>query len=236
MHSVTLSADSTVKHNKKWHKQWKFTDTEAKSTERNMWRWKDETQTVAEFAINKDGDVDMPFMEISADSLELVQKLLWRPAQQAKNGKKRKQWHAQAWTPIHLRDVPPFNRHRKDGTIALHRLLCPDFELTEHIDRNGLNNQLCNLREATPKQIANNISNNSNNTSGVNGISNSKQRQRFKVTYRDTDGNKMHKSFCYGARSLYGKEEAFERAVAFRLARDKENGCTNGHPIEKDSE
>jgi len=65
--------------------------------------------------------------------------------------------------------VRNFTKNRKQYTIALHRQLT-GFNMTDHINGNGLDCQRLNLRESTIAQNSRNAMKKSNNTSGYKGV------------------------------------------------------------------
>jgi hypothetical protein len=81
-------------------------------------------------------------------------------------------------------------RHR-GKLILLHRLIwewkygfIPKGKTIDHINRNALNNQLSNLRLATPTQQVLNIKKKSNNTSGYRGVFWSKKARKWFVQFK----------------------------------------------------
>lgn len=62
----------------------------------------------------------------------------------------------------------------------MHRALT-GYQLTDHIDGNGLNNQRVNLREATESQNRSNMKSNSHNTTGYRGVVWDKTRSKWRA-------------------------------------------------------
>lgn len=90
-------------------------------------------------------------------------------------------------------------------TISLHKLLTNN-EMTDHIDRNGLNNRRNNLRATTDKQNSTNKNIMPTNKSGVIGVCWDKLRGRWKVTV-----SRNNKTINIG------RYDNFEDAVISRL-------------------
>lgn len=104
------------------------------------------------------------------------------------------------------------------GELA-HRKLFPEFKEVDHIDRNGLNNLRCNVREGSDRVNANNKSQQKNNTSGTTGVSfEDGPKARWKCQWRDIDGKRQTKSFSVAK----WKDDAFEQACAWRYKYHKE--------------
>lgn len=92
----------------------------------------------------------------------------------------------------------------------------PDTYIIDHIDGNGLNNSIDNLR-AIPKAL--NSKNKvlyKNNTTGAKGITLDKTRY---VAAIDFNHQRLSKSFTL---SIYGKEEALRLAIEWRITKLKE--------------
>ncbi len=111
----------------------------------------------------------------------------------------------------------------------LHNGKIPEGMLIDHIDRNPLNNQLSNLRLATPRENNRNKSKHKDNTSGFRGVTKARYRKKQKDgTYKEykywyatwiEEDNKNHtKSFPYT------EEGKIEAAKWFDLQAKKNYG------------
>jgi len=77
-----------------------------------------------------------------------------------------------SWNKVNPTNRYAYRRFMKDGkykNITMHRQIT-GYLITDHIDRNGLNNQRKNLRPATHQQNMHNIGLRRNNTSGYTGV------------------------------------------------------------------
>jgi hypothetical protein len=97
----------------------------------------------------------------------------------------------------------------------IHNLLYPEFSQVDHIDRNGLNNLKCNVREGGGRVNATNRSKPINNTSGYKGVRRENgAKARWKASWVDREtGKRRTKSFSI---KKYGDEEAKRCAIAWR--------------------
>lgn len=93
------------------------------------------------------------------------------------------------------------------------------FSMLDHIDGDGTNNRINNLRKADYSMNSRNMKLNSSNTSGVCGLSvnEGKNRISFTVTIQE-DGISYPKTFS-----------DFFEAVCYRKSYEKENGYTERH-------
>lgn len=128
------------------------------------------------------------------------------------------------WTAHKSKNKKTYYVRRRKSTkreheyIMFHNLISPDYKEVDHIDRNGLNNRRCNLREGkdiNPKNKGIQI----NNTSGITGVRfEDGPKARWKVQISD---NGKRKSASFSVRQ-YGLEGAKEKAINQRLIWEKE--------------
>lgn len=106
-----------------------------------------------------------------------------------------------------------------------HRLLCPLFKIVDHINRDGLDNRLKNLRNGEGSINACNQSIRKDNSSGKTGVHFSKYDNCWIVQY-PFNGKRCKKSFSV---SKYGDEGAQEKAIEFRKTIDYKYNIMNGY-------
>jgi hypothetical protein len=142
--------------------------------------------------------------KIDDEDLKLISSYSWR-AQQNQDGR----WYAMAWT------VYPY-------FLLMHRIiLCvEDWEIVDHIDNDGLNNQRSNLRVATYSQnVHRGIKTSKNCTSLFKGVHFENSREKWKAIIK-FEGQSFFlgrfdseveaaKAYDEKARELYG-EFAFQ--------------------------
>ncbi len=68
----------------------------------------------------------------------------------------------------------------KTTTVKMHKLLT-GWSMTDHSDRNGLNNQRYNLREASCQENNRNATRQKNNTTGYRGVDYNKDHKAFRA-------------------------------------------------------
>lgn len=113
----------------------------------------------------------------------------------------------------------------ENGRERFHRYIT-GFQMVDHINRDPLDNRLCNLREATFKINGTNTSMHSNNTSGYTGVRFDGKRW---IACLECDGKKYSKAFNV---NTYGEEEAKRLAIEHRIALCKQFG--NNNQLSKD--
>jgi hypothetical protein len=102
------------------------------------------------------------------------------------------------------------------------------FSMVDHINRNPMDNRLCNLRDTTPK--ANN-NNRSENKAKMSGIPCGVQFRSYPdgrdvwIGHIKQDGKKYSKEFSV---SKYGSDEAKRMAIEYRKELCKRFDCSNG--------
>jgi len=95
-------------------------------------------------------------------------------------------------------------------THNIHKMIFPNIETIDHIDKNPLNNKKNNLREATISQNGMNRKRQRNNGSGVPGVSYKK------------DKNLWHARIWVGGEAIsLGKSKDFNKAVQLRKEAEK---------------
>ncbi|RIB06621.1 hypothetical protein C2G38_2046658 [Gigaspora rosea] len=72
----------------------------------------------------------------------------------------------------------------------LHRMICPKWKMIDHINRNGLDNRECNLRNTTPRENHLNCKKRKDNTSGYNGISFNKNNRAWRFVWQQNNKQK----------------------------------------------
>ena len=135
-------------------------------------------------------------MKFDFTNISLVQDHYWYPA------RSKKSYYAIAC--INSKD------------IRFHNLLFPDLckDMTvDHINRVTLDNTIDNLRPASNRVQAINRRISSKNTTTITGVSYDKERNSYCAYHHDYA---FHRKSKYFPISVYGKEEAFAKAVAFR--------------------
>lgn len=149
-----------------------------------------------------------------ADKLDLVRRFTW--------------YQCIVHDGVYARTTTPGHR-----VLKMHTLLT-GFSYVDHVNRNGLDNRLKNLRESNAKDNMNNKRLQINNTSGVNGVCDVNKRNMYEVQWTNS-GVSHKKCFSYGPKSLLTKEHAFEKAKSYRRNIDAITGCTNGHEVDSES-
>jgi hypothetical protein len=106
-----------------------------------------------------------------------------------------------------------------------HRLLLPQFPVIDHINRDGLDNRLCNLRDGSGFVNARNQSMRKDNDSGKTGVHYAKPRKAWIVQY-SLNGLRKWKQF---SEFKHGPDEAKRLAIEFRKTIDAEENILNGY-------
>lgn len=106
-----------------------------------------------------------------------------------------------------------------------HRLLCPLFKIVDHINRDGLDNRIKNLRNGEGSINACNQSKRKDNASGKTGVHYSKYDNTWIVQY-PYKGKRLKKRFSV---AKYGPEGAKDLAIAFRESIDEQFNISNGY-------
>lgn len=108
----------------------------------------------------------------------------------------------------------------------IHNLIYPDWPEVDHINRDGLDNRRCNLRNGKKKNInVKNQAQRKDNSSGKTGVSFKNDSKCWIVQWPENN-KRMKKSF---STSKYGMENAKQLAIQFRVEKDKKLGIANGY-------
>ena len=102
----------------------------------------------------------------------------------------------------------------RQGFLQMHTLIT-GFDITDHIDGDGLNNRKCNLRPATKKENMRNRRIMSNNTSGFKGVTLRKDigmwqarimvdRKSFSLGFYASP-KEAHDAYCRASREMHGE-------------------------------
>lgn len=106
---------------------------------------------------------------------------------------------------------------RNQDHILFHNRAFPHLIEVDHINRDGLDNRSCNIREGSGRVNANNKRMQVNNKSGVKGVYKENARagrsERWVAQWNDEEGKKRKKAFAI---SLYGEDEAYRLACEHR--------------------
>jgi hypothetical protein len=100
-----------------------------------------------------------------------------------------------------------------------HKLIKPKYKIIDHINREGLDNRNCNLRETTYKQNILNRKLSKNNTTGYNRIYFCKRDKLWSFNWKE---NNKHKTKSFKTK---------QKAIEFKLAHDKITGNKNGYSV-----
>jgi hypothetical protein len=132
-------------------------------------------------------------MKCDIEHLPLVQERIWT----ANKGRDKYCWYAKSRA----------SKKREQEYCLFHRRAYPDIKEIDHINRDGLDNRRCNIREGAGRVNATNRRKQKNNTSGHTGVRfEGGATARWKVQWIDKEsGKRRTKSFSV---AKYGEEDA----------------------------
>jgi hypothetical protein len=109
-----------------------------------------------------------------------------------------------------------------------HRFVLPGVAEIDHVDRNGLNNRLENLRPTTHAENSLNARRRVDNKTGFKGVYPTKHNRYWAARWRVA--GKVYQR--YFSMSTYGTQGAYERAVACRQEANEKYGIFSGEEDE----
>jgi hypothetical protein len=116
--------------------------------------------------------------------------------------------------------------HYKKSQKYIHNLICPQWKQVDHINRDGLDNRRCNLRDGCRDNInVKNQSKRTDNKSGKTGVSYSTYNNTWVIQWPE-NGKRKIKRFSV---SKYGDIQAKQLAIEFRVKLDEKLGIENGY-------
>ncbi|CAG8687683.1 8279_t:CDS:1 [Racocetra fulgida] len=112
--------------------------------------------------------------------------------------------------------------------LKLHHLICPEWKIIDHINRNGLDNRECNLRKTSARENGMNCKLRKHNSSGYNGISFDKFSKYWGFHWIENNKHKV-KKFCITKNRT--SEQAKKLAIDFKITHDKITENLNGKEV-----
>ena len=109
-----------------------------------------------------------------------------------------------------------------------HRLVLPDVDIVDHINRNGLDNRKKNLRDGSEGVNQNNQALFITNTSGTTGVFFDKTQKRWTATWYK---NGVQRSKWFSIKKYGSDEKAKQKAIEHRKAMNGITGSTNGERV-----
>jgi len=138
-------------------------------------------------------------------------------------------WGAQKSKKRHYLAHSERPKHGLKGR-RFHNVICPQWEFVDHINRDGLDNRKCNLRDGSGSINNHNQGMRTDNTSGKTGVSWHSGKNAWVIQYQE-GGKRKQKYYCVGRRTI---EEAKNLAIIFRKQKDKELNLRNGYDSDEE--